>query len=86
MDIITLLKDFVSGLLQAEENFLGDLNTFPELEQTASELSRRMAADFIGLVGFLTPISRESLVRLIFLCQINFYVLRTIVLYAILYL
>lgn len=50
MDIITLLKDFVSGLLQAEENFLGDLNTFPELEQTASELSRRMAADFIGLV------------------------------------
>ncbi len=33
MDIITLLKDFVSGLLQVEENFLGDLNTFPDREQ-----------------------------------------------------
>ena len=38
------------------------------------------------MFGFLTPLSLESLVRLIFLCQIYFYVLRTIVLCAILYL
>ena len=37
-------------------------------------------------LGFLTPLSLESLVRLIFLCQIYFSVLRTIVLCAILYL
>ena len=36
--------------------------------------------------GFLTPQSPESLIWPIFLCQIYFYVLRTIVLYAIIYL
>ena len=54
------------------------------------------SADFIGprcissafyrQSGFLTPQSLESLIRLIFLRQIYFYVLRTIVLCSIIYL
>lgn len=50
MDIITLIDSCVRGLLQAEENFLEDLNTFPVLEETVSELTRKMAADFLGMV------------------------------------
>ena len=41
---------------------------------------------FCPELGFLTPQSPESLIWPIFLCQIYFYVLRTIVLYAIIYL
>ena len=50
MDIITLLDNYVRGLLEAEEVFLTDLGQFPKLEQTVSDLSRRMAADFLSLV------------------------------------
>ena len=39
-----------------------------------------------GKNGSLTPKIPQSLDRLIFLCQIYFYVLRTIVLYGIMYL
>ena len=50
MNIITLLDDYVRGLLEAEEVFLADLGQFTKLEQTVSDLSRRMAADFLSLV------------------------------------
>ena len=50
MDIITLLNDYVTGLLKAEEDFIQDLGEFPRLEQTVSDLSQRMAADFLSLV------------------------------------
>ena len=50
MDIITLLDDYVRGLLEAEEVFLTDLGQFPRLEQTVSDLSRRMATGFLSLV------------------------------------
>lgn len=50
MDIITLIDSYVRGLLKAEEDFLGHLDTLPSLEETVSALSSRMAADFIGLV------------------------------------
>ncbi len=50
MDIITLLDDYVRGLLEAEEVFLTDLGQFPRLEQTVSDLSRRMATRFLSLV------------------------------------
>jgi len=50
MDIITLLDDYVRGLLEAEENFIQDLSQFPLLEQTVSDLSRKMAANFLSLV------------------------------------
>lgn len=50
MDIITLIDSYVRGLLHAEAEFLEHLNTLPILEETVSELSNKMAADFIGLV------------------------------------
>ena len=50
MDIITLLNDYVTGLLKAEESFIQDLGEFPKLEQTVSDLSKRMAADFLSMV------------------------------------
>ena len=50
MDIITLLADYVRGLLDAEDQFIQDLGQFPRLEQTVSDLSRKMAADFLSLV------------------------------------
>ena len=46
--IITLLSDYVTGLLKAEEDFIEHLDSFPELEQTVVELSNRMAAGFLG--------------------------------------
>ncbi len=50
MDIITLLDDYVTGLLKAEESFIKDLGEFPKLEQTVSDLSQRMAVGFLSLV------------------------------------
>ena len=50
MDIITLLNDYVTGLLKAEESFIQDLGEFPKLEQMVSDLSKRMAADFLSMV------------------------------------
>ncbi len=50
MESITLLADYVRGLLDAEDQFIQDLGQFPRLEQTGSDLSRKMAADFLSLV------------------------------------
>lgn len=49
MDIITLINTLVSGLLNAEEEFLEHLDSFTTFEETVSSLSNQMAADFIGL-------------------------------------
>ena len=49
MDIIALIEDYVSGLLLAEEKFLEHLDAFSDFEEAVSDLSNRMAADFIGL-------------------------------------
>ncbi len=46
--IITLLSDYVTGLLKAQEDFIEHLDSFPELEQTVVELSNRMAAGFLS--------------------------------------
>lgn len=50
MDIITLIDSYARGLVHAEEAFLKHLNMLSTLEETVSELSNKMAADFIGLV------------------------------------
>ena len=54
------------------------------------ERNHKLYGDEVALVelnpGSLTPKIPQSLDRLIFLCQIYFYVLRTIVLYGIMYL
>ncbi len=49
MDIIALINTLVSGLLNAEEEFLEHLDSFTTFEKTVSSLSNQMAADFIGL-------------------------------------
>jgi len=36
--------------LEAEDQFIQDMGQFPRLEQTVSDLSRKMAADFLSLV------------------------------------
>lgn len=46
--IITLLKDYTDGLLDAQSNFLEHLGDFPELEEAVVELSNKMAAGFLG--------------------------------------
>ena len=50
MDIITLIKELVTGLLDAEEEFLKHLDTFPTFEESVHELTDQMAAGFLGLV------------------------------------
>ena len=50
MDIITLIKGLVTGLLNAEEEFLKHLDAFPKFEETVHELTDQMAADFMGTV------------------------------------
>ena len=50
MDIITLIKELVTGLLNAEGEFLKHLDTFPKFEETVHKLTDRMAADFMGAV------------------------------------
>ena len=50
MDILTLIRSYVEGLLDAEDRFIEQLDTFPELEKTVVELTNRMAAGFLGVV------------------------------------
>lgn len=50
MDIISLIKAYVTGLLDAEDQFIEHLNTFPELEAKVVELTNKMAADFLSVV------------------------------------
>jgi len=50
MDILTLIRSYVEGLLDAEDRFIDHLDTFPELEKTVVELTNRMAAGFLGTV------------------------------------
>ena len=49
MDIITLIKVLVSGLLNAQEEFLEHLDQFSTFEETVNRLTDQAAADFIGL-------------------------------------
>ena len=49
MDIITLIRELVTGLLDAEEKFLEHLDTFPAFEESVHGLTDQMAADFLGL-------------------------------------
>ena len=50
MDILTLIRSYVEGLLEAEDRFIEHLDTFPELEKTVVDLTNRMAAGFLGAV------------------------------------
>ena len=59
MDIITLIKALVSGLLDAEEEFLKHLDTFSMFEESVRGLTNQMAADFIGL----TLSNADTLIR-----------------------
>lgn len=47
--IIALIEGYVEGLLKAEDEFIGHLDDFTGLEKTVTELSNRMAADFLGM-------------------------------------
>lgn len=49
MDIITLIQVLVSGLLNAQEEFLEHLDQFSTFEETVNRLTDQVAADFIGL-------------------------------------
>lgn len=49
MDIITLVKTLVSGLLDVEEEFLEHLDTFSTFEDTVHSLTNQLSADFLGL-------------------------------------
>lgn len=59
MDIIALINGLVSGLLNAEEDFLKHLDTFPAFEETVHELTNQMAAGFLGL----TLTNADALIR-----------------------
>ena len=59
MDIIALIKVLVSGLLDAEEEFLKHLDSFSMFEESVRGLTNQMAADFIGL----TLSNADSLIR-----------------------
>ena len=59
MDIITLIKVLVSGLLDAEEEFLKHLDTFSMFEESVRGLTNQMATDFIRL----TLSNADSLIR-----------------------
>ncbi len=50
MDIITLIKELVTVLLDAEEKFLKHLETFSAFEESVHGLTDRMSADFLVLV------------------------------------
>ena len=50
MDILTLIRAYVEGLFDAEDKFIENLSSFPELEKTVVELTNRMAADFLSVV------------------------------------
>lgn len=47
--IITLLQEYITGLLDAEDNFIDHLDSLTELEETVVELSNHMAAGFLGV-------------------------------------
>ena len=49
MDIITLIQVLVSGLFNAQEEFLEHLDRFSTFEETVNGLTDQVAADFIGL-------------------------------------
>ena len=67
------------GRLEGEEKKL--------IHQVRCKIIKGKTVDVIAdELGSLTPKIPQSLDRLIFLCQIYFYVLRTIVLYGIMYL
>ena len=59
MDIITLIKALVSGLVDAEEDFLKHLDTFSMFDESVRILTNQMAADFIGM----TLSNADSLIR-----------------------
>ena len=59
MDIITLIKVLVSGLLNAQEKFLEHLDQFSTFEETVNGLTDQVAADFIGL----TLTAADTLIR-----------------------
>ena len=59
MDIITLIQVLVSGLLNAQEEFLEHLDRFSTFEETVNELTDQVAADFIGL----TLTAADTLIR-----------------------
>ena len=46
MDIITLIQVLVSGLLNAQEEFLEHLDRFSTFEETVNGLTDQVAADF----------------------------------------
>ena len=49
MDIITLLKQLVTGLLNAMEESLKYLDTFQKFEENVHKLTDQITADFLGL-------------------------------------
>lgn len=49
MDIITLLKDFASGLINAGQDFYDHPDNFRQLEETAVDLSHKAAADYLSM-------------------------------------
>ena len=59
MDIITLLKVLVSGLLNAQTEFLEHLDQFSTFEETVNRLTDQIAADFMGL----TLTAADTLIR-----------------------
>lgn len=59
MDIITLIKALISGLVDAEEDFLKHLDTFSMFDESVRILTNQMAADFIGM----TLSNADSLIR-----------------------
>ena len=59
MDLITLIQVLVSGLLNAQEEFLEHLDRFSTFEETVNGLTDQVAADFIGL----TLTAADTLIR-----------------------
>lgn len=49
MDIITLLQNFASGLLEAENEFYDNPDRFDILERTVADLSGKTAAEFLSM-------------------------------------
>jgi hypothetical protein len=49
MDIIALLKDFVTGLTKAGQDFFDHPENFRQLEQTVTDLSHKAAADYLAM-------------------------------------
>ncbi len=58
MDIITLIMGLVTGLLDAEENFLRHLDTFPEFEENVHGL------------GSLTLSFKHHIIKILYLSRL----------------